>query len=225
LPGEDYLAVLARVHAHLKPATYVEVGVAKGGSLRLLRPETRAIAIDPDPRLETTLPATHKLFVQPSDEFFAHHDVMAELGGRAVKMAFIDGMHHFDFALRDFINLERVSDRDSLIFVHDCFPIDARSATREQATKFWSGDVWRLIVLLKRHRPDLTIRTIAAPPTGLGLITHLDPQSRRLEERLPALIEEGLAIDFSTVADRKPEAFNLISNDWQQVRALIDARH
>ena len=141
-------------------------------------------------------------------------------GGRA----FIDGMHHFEYALRDFINIESLCNRDSLIFVHDCFPIDARSAERDQSTGFWSGDIWRLIVLLKKYRPDLAIYTLGAPPTGLGLITHLDPASQVLASRLPQLIGEGLTLEFSAIAQRRPEALNLLPYDWPRVRQLLDGR-
>jgi hypothetical protein len=224
LPGSDYFHVLERVHRHVKPETYVEVGVAAGKSLRLTGPETTAIGIDPAPRVEWSLGPRQRIVAKTSDDFFAGHDVLAELGGRPVRMAFIDGMHHFDCALRDFVNLEPLCAPDSLIFVHDCYPVDERSAEREQSTAFWSGDVWRLIVLLKRHRPDLAIHTIGAPPTGLGLITRLDPRSTVLRQRLPALVEEGLAMGFDTISGHKAEALNLFPNDWERLRALLDGR-
>jgi hypothetical protein len=224
LPGEDYLRVLARVHAHLRPATYLEIGVACGDSFRLPRAPTRAIGIDPAPRVPYRLAAHQKLFAQTSDEFFATRDVLAELGGQTVQMAFIDGMHHFEYALRDFANLEAVCDPRAVIFVHDCHPLDARSSAREQSTRFWSGDVWRLIVLLKRHRPDLKIHTLATPPTGLGMITGLSPGKRLRGEQLAALTAEGLGLDFAAIAPRKPEALNVFPNDWAKVRALLDER-
>jgi hypothetical protein len=221
LPGEDYLRVLARVHQELRPATYLEIGVARGDSLELVMPETRAIGIDPQPQPRRPLGSHQKLFAETSDEFFARRAVLAELGGRTVRMAFIDGMHHFDFALRDFAHLEPLCEADSVIFVHDCYPLDEQTAAREQRTRFWSGDVWRLIVLLKKHRPDLAVHTIGTPPTGLGLITRLDPTSRTLAERLPALISEGLATEFATIAGRKAEALNLFPNDWAKLRAYL----
>ncbi len=224
LPGEDYLHVLARIHAYVKPATYVEIGVARGDSLALLQPETHALGIDPEPRLKRPVGPLQKIFAETSDEFFARRDALAELGGRRVRMAFIDGLHHFDFALRDFMNLEPLCDPDSLIFVHDCHPLDERTAAREQTTAFWSGDVWRLIGVLKRHRPDLSIHTIATRPSGLGLITRLDPTSRVLRENLPALISEGLDTGFDTIAGRKAQALNLFPNDWSELKALLGRR-
>ena len=224
LPGEDYLRLLARVHAHLRPATYLEIGVARGDSFRLVSGQTRALGIDPAPRVPYKLGSHQTLFEQTSDEFFATHDVLAELGGRPVQMAFIDGMHHFEYALRDFANLEALCEPSAVIFIHDCHPIDARSSAREQTTRFWSGDVWRLIVLLKRHRPDLAIHTVATPPTGLGMITRLSPASHLLREQLAALTAEGLALEFADIAARKGEALNVLPNDWARIRALLDAR-
>jgi hypothetical protein len=224
LPGADYFSVLEQAHRHLKPATYVEVGVGGGRSLRLARPTTLALGIDPQPRLKQALAPNQKLFTETSDEFFARHDLIAELGGRRVEMAFIDGMHHFDFALRDLTNLEPLCAPNAVIFVHDCYPVDERSATREQRTAFWSGDVWRLIVLLKRHRPDLSVHTIGTPPTGLGLITRLDPSSRVLRDNLDALVAEGLTLELGQIASHKAQALNLFPNDWRRLRALLDAR-
>jgi len=216
--------VLARVHAHLTPATYLEIGVARGDSFRLTGPQTRAIGIDPAPRVPYALRPRQTIYAQTSDEFFATHDLIAELGGRRLQMAFIDGMHHFEFALRDFANLEAACDPRAVIFIHDCHPIDERSSSREQTTGFWSGDVWRLIVLLKRHRPDLHVLTLATPPTGLGMITHLSPTSSLIRERLPALTAEGLGLEFAEIAAHKPDALNVFPNDWPRVRALLDAR-
>jgi hypothetical protein len=223
LPGEHYFKVLARVHAHLRPATYLEVGVSRGESLKLVGLQTLALGIDPEPRVDFTLKPNQKVFAQTSDEFFARPDVPALLGGQPLEMAFIDGMHHFEYALRDFINIEPLCRPDSLIFIHDCYPIDARSAARDQTTAFWSGDIWRVIVLLKKYRPDLQIHTLGTPPTGLGLITRLDPASSVLRGQLPQLIAEGMALDFSSIAQRRPEALNLLPYDWPRVRQLLDA--
>jgi hypothetical protein len=47
---------------------------------------------------------------------------------------------------------------------------------------WWTGDVWRTALLLKRVRPDLRFLVLDAAPTGLVLITNLDPTSRKLAD-------------------------------------------
>lgn len=224
LPGEDYFEVLGRIHRHLRPKTYLEIGVSKGRSLRRVLPETAVIGVDPQPQLEKPLGKNQKIFSASSDAFFAHHDPRAEFGGRAVDMAFIDGMHRFEFALRDFINVERYCARSSVILMHDCYPLDARTARREQETGFWSGDIWRLLLLLRERRPDLVVRTIGTPPTGLGMVLNPDPDSRVLGASVDELIREYLAKDFSILDGRQAQALGFVPNEWPAIRALLDAR-
>jgi hypothetical protein len=71
MPGEDYFKVLARIHVHLRPRTYVEIGVAKGDSIRSVSTETRALGVDPEPEIAFELAPKVKIFAQPSDDFFA----------------------------------------------------------------------------------------------------------------------------------------------------------
>ena len=224
LPGEDYVQVLERIHRHLRPKGYIEIGVCRGDSLAKVLPETAAIGIDPEPQLEHPPAANHKIFAETSDHFFAHHDPLAELGNRPLDMAFIDGMHRFEFAFRDFVSLERICTRESVILVHDCYPLDARTAARERVTTFWSGDIWRLVLLLRRHRPDLIVHTIGTAPTGLGIILNLDPQSCVLADRIDELIEEYLALDFSVLAGQQAQMLGLLPNDWPAIRDLLDRR-
>jgi hypothetical protein len=221
LPGEDYLALLRRIHDYLAPRTYVETGVSKGDSIRLAAAATKAIGIDPEPKLAVPLGPNQRLFRQTSDAFFAEHDLRALLDGLPVDLGFIDGMHQFEFALRDFLNLERFCSRESTIVVHDCYPLDAPTAARERATSFWSGDIWRLLLALKKHRPDLAIHTVGAQPTGLAVIRNLDPASRVLATGLERICGEFLAVEFEAIAEAKAEKLNLFPNDWERVKALL----
>jgi hypothetical protein len=221
--GEHYFSVLTRIHALVKPRTYIEIGVETGDSIRLAAPGTLALGVDPAAKLSGALPPNVRLFPVASDDFFAQNDVRAALGGLGVELAFIDGMHHFEFALRDFMNLERLSATGATILIHDCFPHDRRTAERERQTVFWSGDIWRLIVLLKKYRPDLSIHTIATPPTGLAIVRNLDPSSRFIAENLERLCDEFLALDYSYLAKDRAGKLNLFPNDWTRIRALFAA--
>ena len=49
--GFPYFDLLDRIHQHVLPRTYVEIGVSTGRSLTLALPGTMSVGIDPDPRL------------------------------------------------------------------------------------------------------------------------------------------------------------------------------
>ena len=222
LHGPHYFEALVRIHEHLKPRTYLEIGVDRGGSFSRARRETIALGIDPDPHIEVPLGPRQRVFRETSDEFFAGHDVLAELGGLRLELAFIDGMHWFEFALRDFMNIERLCARDATVLVHDVFPPDRKSAERERTAAFWTGDVWRLVMLLKKYRPGLSVHTVAAPPSGLAVIRNLDPDSRLIRDNFDDLVREFSAMDYSAIEFHKAEMLNLRANDWGAIRALLD---
>jgi hypothetical protein len=221
LGGANYYAVLERIFERLQPRTYVEIGVFLGRSLQMAKPPTLAIGIDPEPRLMAPLAGNHRVFKETSDAFFAGHDLRAEFGGLPVDLAFMDGMHRFEYALRDFANLERCCTRESTILLHDCYPRDRETAERTQTQTFWSGDIWRLVVLLKKYRPDLAIHTLGAPPTGLGVVRNLDPGSRFLAENHERLCEEFLALDYSHLDRHKARKLNLVPNTPDMIRTLL----
>jgi tetratricopeptide (TPR) repeat protein len=221
LPGDIYLDQLRRIHEALKPRTYLEIGVFKGQSLRLANPRTRAIGIDPAPQLEHPPGPRQTVHAIASDDFFVRHDIIAELGGERVELAFIDGMHLFEYALRDFINIERLAKPDSIVLVHDCYPLDRQTSSRNCETLFWSGDVWRLIPLLKKYRPDLSVNVIAAPPTGLGIIRGLNPESNVLRDRMDEIVAEFMDLDYTTLEGRKAETLNRYPNEWPRIAELL----
>lgn len=211
--GADYFDCLSKLHAALEPARYLEIGVWKGESLA--RARAASIAVDPNfPQPEFDLlagkPECH-LFQCESDRFFATRDPIAILGG-PIDLAFLDGMHRFEFLLRDFANTERVCHPRSVIVLHDCLPIDPRITNRDAAEHlraeavepgWWAGDVWKLPVLLQRFRPDLTMVAFDAPPTGLILIARLDPASRSLNQRYAAMVESMMAVDLADFGTRR----------------------
>jgi hypothetical protein len=223
--GQPYFQLLDRIHEHLVPRTYVEIGVSTGRSLTLALPGTVSIGVDPAPDLMFPVRRGTRIFHLTSDDFFANHDLSQLFGGLPLDLAFIDGMHHFEFALRDFMNLERSGSPDTTIVIHDCLPIDEVTAARERTTNVWSGDVWRLIVLLRECRPELEVAVIDAAPTGLGLIRGLDPTSTVLSDRYDEIVDRYLAMPFSELDNGSMAAkLNVIAGDWPTVQSRLPDR-
>ncbi len=219
MPGPDYLEILTFMHKFLQPQSYVEIGVEFGTTLKLVSSQTKAVGIDPNPQVKGTLTDNISLYRQTSDDFFKSGELSSLLGG-PFALAFIDGLHIFEQVLRDFINLEKHASAKSLVVIHDCLPLDRRTASRTRTTQFWSGDVWKIVPCLKNERPELNIITIPAYPTGLCLISGLDSESQILEENYPAIVEQYLTLEYDNTVD-KAACFSLIANDWPCIKDYL----
>lgn len=174
--GVDYLLVLQNLHAILQPANYLEIGVRHGRSLMLAN--CPAIGVDPAPEIKVTLPAATQVIAMTSDDYFANQ----QAGAARVTpdLVFIDGMHLFEYVLRDFMHVERMAKPGTVIVIDDIFPSHPAQAERHRRTRVWTGDVWKLRQLLSEVRPDLLLLPINTTPSGLLLVTGLNPGSQVL---------------------------------------------
>jgi len=209
--GKFYQDCLRDLHQAIQPKTYLEIGTLNGDTLNLA--SCHSIAVDPAFRLSKPSvgdkPALH-MFQMNSDSFFASYDPVALFGG-PIDLAFLDGMHLFEYLLRDFVHTERACHAKSVIVLHDCVPLDPFMATRnvdDQRTRslsrhplWWTGDVWKLVPILRHYRRDLTVTLFDAPPTGLVLVTGLDPTNRVLSENYAAILapKPGSAWDGASI--------------------------
>lgn len=170
----DYLEALRRLHSKLVPSNYCEIGCRLGTSLALAK--SPALGIDPDFDLQSVPDVPFRMFRMTSDDFFAQEKLGAILR-EPIDFAFIDGMHHVEFALRDFMNLEKHASPSSVIAVDDVLPQQMVHASRTRTTQIWTGDVYRLVIILRHYRPDLAIRVYDVEMKGFAVISRLDPTS------------------------------------------------
>lgn len=202
-PGPGYRDWLAWLHRHLQPALYVEIGVDKGESLALAQAPTQAIGIDPapvgDPLSRCT--ARTQLYPQSSEDFFRAPPAGCFLHGQGFNLAFVDGDHRFQSVLDDFIRLEPWAAPGALLVLHDTLPLTALTASPARQSGFYTGDGWKIVPCLRGLRPELRMVTLPVAPTGLTLVTGLDPTSTRLRERR----EDILATYAALAADRHVE--------------------
>jgi tetratricopeptide (TPR) repeat protein len=224
LPGDFYYVWLERFYTLLSPETVIEIGVADGASLAQVRPPTVAIGVDPEPRIVHALTAECHIFSETSDAFFARRGPDALLAGRPLGVGFIDGLHLYEQALKDFINIERYCGQQSVILFHDTLPLDEATQSRTRDTQFHTGDVWKVVPCLKHYRPDLDVFTIATPWTGLTVVTGLDGRSHALSERYEEAVARFIDAPFSEIDGRLGGALNLVPNDWNFVAARLKLR-
>lgn len=212
---------LAEIHARFRPRTYLEIGINDGRSLALSR--VPSVAIDPEFRVTRGLRCDLHLVRATSDDFFARRDPIRHLrsgrnpfrnmrrgrpplaawtGGTAVDFSFVDGMHLFEYALRDFMNVERFSGPGSVIVLDDIYPRNVEEALRERRTRAWTGDVYKVVAVLRRHRPDLVVLPMDTTPTGVLVVLGADPGSTALRSAYDRIIEDQVRPDPQDVPER-----------------------
>ena len=182
---EDCYDFLARLHQLVKPRFYAEIGVEYGNSLRLA--DCPALGIDPAPQLTAPLDPRHQLSLTTSDDFFMLTDAAAQL--QPIDLSYIDGMHQIEFAMKDFMHMELYCHPGSVVVVDDIYPAHALQGERIRRSRFWTGDVWKIIKLLTNARPDLILLPLDTSPTGSLLVLGLDPNNRTLWEKFDVLLD------------------------------------
>lgn len=198
---------LRELHALTKPGNYLEIGVNDGRSLALSRVPT--IGVDPAFKITVPIRCDVQLVKATSDDFFAREDPIHHLrsgrnplrnmrrgrplfghwwGSTTLDLAFIDGLHVFEFALRDFMNVERFSRWSTVIVFDDMLPRNVDEAARDRHTGDWAGDVYKVIPVLRKYRPDLIVIPVDTTPTGVLVVLGADPTNTVLRERYDEII-------------------------------------
>jgi hypothetical protein len=221
--GLPYLEFMRTLSVALATRTYFEIGTDVGNSLKAVRCD--AVCIDPHFKVSQDVlegrRRTH-FFQTTADDFFAHYNLGAFLPG-GVDLAFLDGLHHFEALLRDFMNTERQCHARSVILLHDCLPSNERMAERtlrideneDPRTRFdWTGDVWKLLPILRKYRPDLRVVVFDCGPTGLVACSGVDPYSSVLSENYQNILNEFSPLSLGDFG---------VSRTWMQY-PLIDTR-
>ncbi|KAF0115235.1 MAG: hypothetical protein FD150_1143 [Rhodobacteraceae bacterium] len=197
--GMPYYRFLRMLHEACLFDWYLEVGCRSGESFAPVRSKT--IAVDPFFRADINIigkkPALH-VFQATSDDFFAS-GFLARNGIR-LGLAFLDGMHLFEFLLRDFMNTEAAMDPKGVIMLHDCVPYGAGMTTRDLARLpkgSWTGDVWKLIPILQHWRPDLRLTVLDCRSTGLVCVSGLNPESRVLVDSYERIVTDWVGVELA----------------------------
>jgi Methyltransferase domain len=171
--------LLQGLHEKIRPRTYLEIGIRTGRSMVLSR--CRSIGVDPFFNIDNPIHCDVQLIKATSDDFFAGDEPLAHFDGVPVDLAFIDGMHLSDFALRDFINIEPFIADTGVVVLDDVLPRNGLEAARDRKTEPWTGDVYKVVEILRRRRPDLVVLLINTAPTGTAVIVGVDQGSTILK--------------------------------------------
>lgn len=205
------IAAIARAFPEL--VSYLEVGVDKGSTFEKVPLQLRA-GVDPAPKFDlSTLPPLANFFQCPSDEFFARLDPAEQFD-----VVFLDGLHTFQQTYRDLINALEHCPR-GIVLVDDVVPSDEVSAIPDLQESFserhrrglpglpWHGDVFRMILVIADHHPELDWVTITEPDNPQTFIwkRELDRPSRHVGDDIVETYQQFSFGD--TFCDGVPTSF------------------
>lgn len=196
--GANYRLLLQNIHNNFAPRSYLEIGTHSGHTLDFVK--CPSICVDPLFRLDvspTSTRAVTMFFQLTSQRFFQDYRPVSLLG-RPMDLVFLDGLHEAETLLRDFINAEAVCQPNSIIAIHDCLPMHETAARRVKGGGPWTGDVWKVVPILRKYRPDLDVFVFDAAPTGLVCCTNLNPSSNVLNEKWSEIWRDWRNADIET---------------------------
>ena len=184
------LKVISTLMKQKSLKNYLEIGVHNGHILFRIKSNFK-IAIDPKFTFDTArkigktiinpFNICNQYFEKTSDDFFAN-DAQKTIGTKKIEISLIDGMHQYDYALRDIENTLKYLSDNGVIVIHDCNPqTKAASGTWDEWQSrneegFWNGDVWKAIVHLRSTRKDINVFVLDCDH-GLGIVTKTKPEN------------------------------------------------
>lgn len=211
---------------------YLEIGVNRGKCLFNIKGGEKRFAVDPFfnfnvwKKIKAIAKNADNLkndyFEVTSDVFFEQNQKL--LSENKTDLAFIDGLHTYKQCLTDTLNTVNYLDKNGIIVLHDCNPLDELAAfpavsiddAREQLKdninwkNIWNGDVWKVIVYVRKHHPELTAFVLDTDH-GLGFIYKKErtslPQFFDVLENIDELGYEFFDKNREELIDLKPVSY------------------
>jgi len=212
----DCYRFLEDLHQRLAPRYYAEIGVEYGASLKLAA--CPALGIDPAPQLSHQPASHHSLCLATSDDYFFLWEGRPKVG--PIDLSYIDGMHQIEFALKDFMYLERASHAGTVAIVDDIYPAHPVQGERIRRSRYWTGDIWKIIPILRQWRPELVLAAVDTVPTGSLLVAGLDPSNDVLWDNFDTIVEAAID-DQSAVPAFIVERHGKVSPDSRRLRRAL----
>ena len=152
----------------LSAKTYLEIGVAQGDTFKGVKVQNKT-AVDPYFAFDwqSLRGDMHQFHQMTSDRFFCEH-----VFDQKFDIIFIDGMHTYEQAFRDFANSLLCAHDHTVWVLDDTVPSDPYSAwpndtqamvLRREAgiqDSSWHGDVYKLVFMIADFFPMLSYATV-----------------------------------------------------------------
>jgi SAM-dependent methyltransferase len=224
----DRILIAQSILDALGSEAYLEIGVNTGVSFIPIKAK-RKWGVDPSYTLTARRLIKYavfsflrikveRLFRMTSDEFFVKNEKL--LTSYGIDVCLVDGLHTYEQALKDVLNVLKYLKPKGVILIHDCNPtteLMARPVARiedlirqssPQWDGAWSGDVWKTLVHLRSLRDDVDAFVLDCD-TGIGIVT-----KRRPKGHLPCSESDIRAMDYSFLSNNRQALLGLQPSEY-----------
>ncbi len=208
--GMPSMTLLKRLTKVLRPDWLLELG--RGRASILTATQANLVSVANMGNIEANGKQIHVLNQTPV-EFFASG--FAERNSLRFDLAVLHGRERFETLLHEFVHLEELMNENGLIVLTESFP---KTVTDNV------GEIWKLLKVLRTHRPDLETLCTNAHPNGVAIVRGCDPSNLVLRQKFAKLIAEYSAYRITTDADVRATLADFdLQLPWRAISALEQA--
>jgi hypothetical protein len=204
---------LQSLHTVLQPRGYLEIGVQTGASLALA--QCPAVGVDPAGMSRSPRP-NEQVFSMTSDEFFTMG--LSDLG--LIDLIYIDGMHLFEYALRDFMGALRYANERTVIVFDDVLPYSPAIAGREPIEGDWTGDVWKMISVIEEYVDSRTLLVDVWPTGAFVTWDHAPDTLQELTKDYDEIVETYLNREPPSWIIHRSEGIDTVKDALRELEKL-----
>ena len=148
------------------------------------------LGVDPWPTMNMKeLPPNQQVYPVTSDYFFHSPYMIRDLHPDIIM---ISGFKRFEQVLRDAIFSEKLCKKESIIMIMNTVPLAASDIDRADISpsQHQTGDVFKIIPIYKKYRPDIKISTITDIDMGFTILENLDEANHVLQTELVLAVQD-----------------------------------
>jgi SAM-dependent methyltransferase len=199
---------------------YLEIGVFAGRNFFKIKADNK-IGIDPAFKflnkksiadfLSLAKNYTAKYFQLTSDDFFEKKQHV--ISKSQLDICLIDGMHEYEYVIRDVHNCLKYLKEDGILILHDCNPPFEKAACSFKewvalgGGGTWNGDVWKAMYYFNKYCPQISCQVLDTD-FGLGVIRKKSATSN-IELPTAARLQELQALDYKDLDRDRVGILNL----------------
>ena len=190
------LDVISYQFNRIRPKVFLAIG-DRARYVQCVPQPILGLGVDPWPIMNLkSLPPNQQVYPVTSDYFFHSPYMVKELHPDII---LISGFHRFEQVLRDVIFAEKLCSNKSIIMVENTAPASQDDIDRADITAVahQTGDVFKIIPIFKKYRPEMKVSTLIDVDKGITIFENLDESNHTLQYELVQAVEEVIDIPFA----------------------------